>query len=144
MMIFVDGACVSVGELLASARPGRVGFVLGLIANFVLLPAVTLGLLRLPCRPDDRDGIPHPRVLLPPLSGCRSRPSPVMSRSLGMMLIPAWVALLTPALLSLLLPLVAWRTTCADWPGDHPHPADQRCSLLALGLIYSALHGLVA
>ncbi len=45
-MMLSMGLRVSGGELLASARPAR-RLVLGLIANFALLPAVTLGLLRL-------------------------------------------------------------------------------------------------
>ena len=45
-MMLSMGLRVGVGELFASARPAR-RLVLGLIANFALLPAATLGLLRL-------------------------------------------------------------------------------------------------
>jgi BASS family bile acid:Na+ symporter len=109
-MMLSMGLRVSVGELLASARPAR-RLVLGLIANFVLLPAVTLGLLRV------FHADPMIAVGFLILASCPGAPvgPPITAIargdvpwSLGMMLILAGLsALLTPALLSLLLPLVA-------------------------------------
>ena len=80
-MMLSMGLRVSVGELLASARPAR-RLVLGLIANFVLLPAVTLGLLRVfHADPMIAVGFLILASCPAPRSGRRSRPSPVgMSR----------------------------------------------------------------
>ena len=97
-------------ELLASARPAR-RLVLGLIANFVLLPAVTVGLLHV------FQADPMIAVGFLILASCPGAPvgPPITAIargdvpwSLGMMLILAGLsALLTPALLSVLLPWVA-------------------------------------
>ena len=109
------------GELLASARPAR-RLVLGLIANFALLPAVTLGLLHV----FHADPMISVGFLI--LASCPGAPvgPPITAIargdvpwSLGMMLILAGLsALLTPALLSLLLPWVAPATDLRmDYPG---------------------------
>ena len=76
-MMLSMGLRVGVKELLASARPAR-RLVLGLVANYALVPAVTVGLLHaLPGRPDGLGGVPHPRRPAPgPRSGRRSPPSP--------------------------------------------------------------------
>ncbi len=113
-MMLSMGLGVSGGALLASVRPAR-RLVLGLIANFVLLPAVTLGLLRL----FHADPMIAAGFVI--LAACPGAPvGPTLTGiargdvpwSLGMMLILAGLStVLTPALLGLLLPWIA--------PGDH-------------------------
>ena len=110
MMMFSMGLRVTGGELLASARPAR-RLVLGLIANFVMLPAITVGLLQVFHAP------PMIAVGFLILAACPGAPvgPPItaiargdVAWSLGMMLILAALsAILTPALLSLMLPWVA-------------------------------------
>ena len=77
-MMLVDGAAGATAGR-SWPRPGRrVGSSSGLLANYALVPAVTLGLLNaLPGRPDGLGGVPHPRRHAPgPRSGRRSPPSP--------------------------------------------------------------------
>jgi bile acid:Na+ symporter, BASS family len=109
-MMLSMGLRVTGGELLASARPAR-RLVLGLVANFVLLPAVTVGLLYV------FHAGPMIAVGFLILASCPGAPvgPPITAIargdvpwSLGMMLILAALStLLTPALLSVLLPWVA-------------------------------------
>ena len=72
MGLHVDG-----GELLASARQAR-RVVHGLLANFVLVPVVTVGLLHVfHADADGLGGVPHPRRRVPARrSDRRSPPSP--------------------------------------------------------------------
>jgi BASS family bile acid:Na+ symporter len=110
VMMLSIGLRVSGGEILASARPAR-RLVLGLIANFALLPAVTIALLHL------FHADPMIAVGFLILASCPGAPvgPPITAIargdvpwSLGMMLILAGLsALLTPALLGVLLPWVA-------------------------------------
>jgi len=109
-MMLSMGLRVGVGELLASARPAR-RLVLGLIVNYALVPVVTIGLLHL-FRAD-----PMVSVGFLILASCPGAPvgPPITAIargdvpwSIGMMLSLAGLsALVTPALLGVLLPWVA-------------------------------------
>jgi BASS family bile acid:Na+ symporter len=109
-MMLAMGLRVGGRELLASARPAR-RLILGLVANYVLVPAITLGLLKL-FRAD-----PMVSVGFLILASCPGAPvgPPITAIvrgdvpwAVGMMLILAGLsALLTPALLGMLLPWVA-------------------------------------
>jgi BASS family bile acid:Na+ symporter len=109
-IMFSIGLRVSFKDLLASARLSRL-LALGLLANYVLVPAVTLGLLRV-FRAD-----PMVSVGFLILASCPGAPvgPPITAIArgdvpwaAGMMLILAGLsALLTPALLSVLMPWVA-------------------------------------
>jgi BASS family bile acid:Na+ symporter len=109
-MMLAMGLRVGGQDLLASARPAR-RLALGLIANYALVPAVTLGLLKLfradpmvsvgflilACSPGAPVG--------PPITAIARGDVPW---AVGMMLVLAGLsAPLTPALLGVLLPLVA-------------------------------------
>ena len=120
-MMLSMGLRVGCGELLASARPAR-RLVLGLIANYALVPAVTLGLL-LAFHAD-----PMVSVGFLILASCPGAPvgPPITAIArgdvpwaVGMMLILAGLsALITPALLSVLLPWVAPATDLhVNYPG---------------------------
>ena len=120
-MMLSMGLRVGGEELLASARPAR-RLVLGLIANYVLVPAVTVGLLHV-FRAD-----PMVSVGFLILASCPGAPvgPPITAIArgdvpwaVGMMLILAGLsALLTPALLSVLLPWVAPATDLhMNYPG---------------------------
>src|SRR4051812_38634914 len=109
-MMFSMGLRVGGGELIASARPAR-RLVLGLVANYTLVPAVTLELLHA----FGADPMVSPGFLI--LASCPGAPvgPPITAIArgdvpwaVGMMLILAGLsALVTPALLSVLLPWVA-------------------------------------
>lgn len=109
-MMFAMGLRVDVRDLLISVRPVR-RLILGLVANFVLLPAVTLGLLRL----FHTDPMVSVGFLI--LAACAGAPvgPPITALArgdvpwaLGMMLILTGLsALVTPALIGVLLPWVA-------------------------------------
>ena len=109
-MMLSMGLRVGSDQLLASARPAR-RLVLGLVVNYALVPAVTLGLLRV----FHADPMVSVGFLI--LASCPGAPlGPPMTAiargdvpwALGMMLILAGLStLLTPALLSVLLPWVA-------------------------------------
>lgn len=120
-MMLAMGLRVGGEELLASARPAR-RLIPGLIANFALVPMVALGLLRV-FRAD-----PMVSVGFLILAACPGAPvGPPMTaiargdvpRSLGMMLILAGLsAIVTPALLGVLLPWVAPATVLhVNYPG---------------------------
>src|SRR4051812_23482747 len=109
-MMLSMGLQVSFRDLLASARPTRL-LILGLLANYVFVPAVTVGLLNL-FRADPMvsagflilavcPGAP----VAPPITAIARGDVPW---AVGMMLILAGLsALITPALLGVLLPRVA-------------------------------------
>ena len=112
-MMLSMGLRVGVEELLASARPAR-RLVLGVIANYVLMPAVTFGLLQV----FQADPMVSVGFLI--LAACPGAPvgPPITALArgdvpwaVGMMLILAALSvLITPALLSVLLPWVASAT----------------------------------
>jgi BASS family bile acid:Na+ symporter len=109
-MMLSMGLRVGGKELLASARPAR-RLVLGLIANYALVPAVALGLLNL-FRADPMVSVGF--LILASSPGAPvGPPITAIARgdvpwAVGMMLILAGLsAFLTPALLGVLLPLVA-------------------------------------
>jgi BASS family bile acid:Na+ symporter len=120
-MMFSMGLRVGGEELLASARPVR-RLVLGLIANYALVPAVTLGLVHL-FRADPMVSVGF--LILASSPGAPvGPPITALARgdvpwAVGMMLILAGLsALLTPALLGVLLPWVAPATDLhVNYPG---------------------------
>jgi BASS family bile acid:Na+ symporter len=120
-MMFATGLRVGGEDLLASARPAR-WLVLGVIANYALVPAVTLGLLKvfqsdpmvsvgfliLACSP----GAP----VAPPITAIARGD---VFWAVGMMLLLAGLsAPVTPALLGVLLPFVSPATDLhVSYPG---------------------------
>ena len=120
-MMLSMGLRVGADELLASARPAR-RLVLGLIANYALVPAVTLGLLRA------FHADPMVSVGFLVLASCPGAPvgPPITAIAggnvpwaVGMMLILAGLsALITPALLGVLSSWVAPGTDLhVNYPG---------------------------
>jgi BASS family bile acid:Na+ symporter len=109
-MMLAMGLRVGGQELLASARPAR-RLILGLIVNFALVPAITLGLLHV-FRADSMVSVGF--VILAVCPGAPvGPPITAIARgdvpwALGLMLILAALsAIVTPALLGVLLPWVA-------------------------------------
>jgi BASS family bile acid:Na+ symporter len=142
-MMLAMGLRVGGKALLASARPAH-RLILGLIANYALVPAVTLGLLRL-FRSD-------PLVAVGFLILASSPGAPVgppitaiargdVAWAVGMMLVLAGLsALLTPALLGLLLPWVAPTTDLhVNYPGIVRILLVTQLLPLALGLAFHHL-----
>jgi BASS family bile acid:Na+ symporter len=109
-MMLAMGLRVGGRELLASARPAR-RLILGLVANYALVPAITLGLLKL-FRADPMVSVGF--LILASSPGAPvGPPITAIARgdvpwAVGMMLVLAGLsAPLTPALLGVLLPWVA-------------------------------------
>ena len=139
-MMLSMGLRVGGEELLASARPAR-RLVLGLIANYAIVPAVTLGLLHV----FHADPMVSVGFLI--LASCPGAPvgPPItaiargdVTWAVGMMLILAgFSALVTPALLSVLLPWVAPATDLhMNYPGIVRILLITQLLPLALGLVF--------
>jgi BASS family bile acid:Na+ symporter len=147
-MMLSMGLRVSPEELLASARPAR-RLVLGLLANYVLVPAVTLGLLHVfRANPMVSAGFLILAVcpgapVGPPITAVARGNVPW---AIGMMLILAGLsAPVSPALLSMLLPRVATGSSLhIDYPAIVRILLITQLLPLALGLgMHHAAPGLI-
>jgi BASS family bile acid:Na+ symporter len=143
VMMLAMGLSVGGKELLESARPPH-RLILGVIANYALVPAVTLALLHF-FRPDPMVSVGF--LILASSPGAPVGP-PItaiargdVAWALGMMLVLAGLsALLTPALLGVLLPLVAPTTGLhVNYPGIVRALLLTQLLPLALGLAFHHL-----